>query len=100
MAKAKEECTNANAKRLAAEVAAAKALKELEALAIQSKKDQALISDTDSKAKELQAEIEKAVLGVMTLSSESKARDSKRRRMLFLLNMQSQKITEWRFKPL
>lgn len=72
LAKAKEECDNANAKRLAAEVAAAKALKELEVLAIQSKKDQALISDTDSKAKELQAEIEKAVLGVMTLSSESK----------------------------
>ena len=57
---------------LSREVAAAKALKELEVLAIQSKKDQALISDTDSKAKELQAEIEKAVLGVMTLSSESK----------------------------
>ena len=72
LAKAKEECANANANRLVAKVAAAKALKKLEVFAIQSKKDQALISDTNSKAKELQAEIEKVVLGVMTLSSEIK----------------------------
>ena len=72
LAKAKEECANANEKRLIAEVAVAKSLKDQEVIAIQSKKDQALIFDTDSKAKELHAEIEKTILGVMTLSSESK----------------------------
>ena len=72
LAKAKEECSNANEKCLAAEVVTAKGLKEHEVLTIQSKKDQTLIFETNFKTKKLQAEIEKVVLGVMTLSSKSK----------------------------